>query len=299
MRCNKYILKKLISFVLFLFLVISCNLLFYKIFVGHRYKWIVIHHTASDYGNYASIKKYHAKEHNWLDAAYHLILSNGSTEVPAGFLEATKRYRFLSYSLGTQSPKHNIWGLHLCIVGNYEDRPLPENLKKALAFSIASLQEKFSIPNTHILFHRDVGSTLCPGKYITKQAIFSWMALADKCRPNIQKQQANVISNAKFSLHTIPDAYILIVLVFSAFIFLLFLGLYAIFSKKKGNKRISRGSIFVGFIFKKGLCASRQDPVSSRTVSQAKDMGWKKCRNKIEKSKEEFLKDDIPFQKRT
>ena len=48
----------------------------------YRYRSIVIHHTASPADNYHSIRELHRKR-GWGDAAYHLILSNGSNGVPA------------------------------------------------------------------------------------------------------------------------------------------------------------------------------------------------------------------------
>ena len=71
----------------------------------YRFRYIVIHHSASTVDNYASIRSFHMSKHRWGDAAYHLILSNGSTDVPVGYLEATSRYEGLLPSIATPDPR--------------------------------------------------------------------------------------------------------------------------------------------------------------------------------------------------
>ncbi len=127
-----------------------------------------------------------------------------------GHLEATARYTHLSYALATRSPRYNLLGLHLCIVGNYERKTLPEGLQEALANALIRLQERYHIPNDHILFHRDVGATLCPGKFITKEKVRSWLGEADSCPDELKNQQQEVINNAGFSVHTLPASLIIL-----------------------------------------------------------------------------------------
>jgi hypothetical protein len=170
-----------------------------------RFRYIIIHHTASEHDNYESIRRYHITQNNNLDAAYHLILSNGSTNIPAGHLEATSRYRHLSYSTATSNWFYNINGIHLCIVGNFENHPIPENLASTAGYAIASLQKKFHIPDSNILLHRDINPTKCPGKHISISDINHWVqVLAKNSSPAIQKQQAGIIDHCWFSLQTFP-----------------------------------------------------------------------------------------------
>jgi len=79
--------------VIALLIVVLLNHVFFKFFYSNRYKWIVIHHSASSHDNLASIRNFHYQRHGWLEAGYHLILSNGSTNIPTGHLEATNRYQ--------------------------------------------------------------------------------------------------------------------------------------------------------------------------------------------------------------
>ncbi len=86
-------ISKFLGLFLFIVLVVFA---FFSISGKLRFNAIVIHHSASAVDNYHAIAEYQRREHGWRDAAYNLILSNGSTNVPLGYLEATGRYRFLS-----------------------------------------------------------------------------------------------------------------------------------------------------------------------------------------------------------
>ncbi len=177
-----------------------------------RFDSIIIHHSASQVDNYKSIQRYH-RTRGMGEAAYHLLLSNGSTRVPLGNLEATHRYTTLSHALGTRSVRHNLTGLHVCVVGNYETGSVSENMKPAIAHAIKGLQKKFGIPDNKILFHRDVGQTKCPGRYFSKGNLQKWLNnLADDCLPSIAIQQNQVIASAGFSLATAPVRAVVVIM---------------------------------------------------------------------------------------
>jgi hypothetical protein len=72
-----YLITALLVVVLLIFVLV-------KFFYPTRYKWIVIHHSASSHDNLTSIRNFHKQRHGWLEAGYHLILSNGSTNIRAG-----------------------------------------------------------------------------------------------------------------------------------------------------------------------------------------------------------------------
>jgi hypothetical protein len=110
-----------------------------------------------------------------------------------GHLEATNRYRLSSYSMASRNPKYNLRGIHLCVIGNYEDHPPSESIKCSLVSAISLLQKKYRIPDEHILLHRDIGQTLCPGKHITTEQILSWKSIDQTLTGVIRIQQESVI----------------------------------------------------------------------------------------------------------
>ena len=178
----------------------------------NRFDAIIIHHSASNTDNYESIRRYHKKK-GLRDAAYHLLLSNGSTKVPLGNLEATGRYAALSHAMATRDIRYNLTGLHICIVGNFETGQVPQNMKPAIAHAIKGLQDRFGIPESRILFHRDVGQTKCPGKFFTKRNFFSWLkTMADDCPKSIASQQDKVLASASFSMGSAPIRQIVVLM---------------------------------------------------------------------------------------
>jgi len=206
---------------LILLMVLNSVIVFFM--TQHRFQYIVLHHSASWTANYDIIRKQH-RGRGWRDAAYHLILSNGSTQVPLGHLEATSRYRFLSYSLATRSSKCNLLGVHLSVVGNYHEKPMPDGVKACLGYALRSLQRKYDISVENILFHRDCSSTACPGQFVNKNDVADWVgALAGQCPENVQKQQDEVIDQARYSIWTFPKTILLAVFGVSVFIGVLWL----------------------------------------------------------------------------
>jgi hypothetical protein len=187
-------LKKLSVFLGLLLIFVMVVLTFYAISEKLRFNAIVIHHTASAVDNYHSIAVYQRQEHGWRDAAYHLILSNGSTNVPAGYLEPTGRYRFLAPSVATKNMYYNLHAIHICIVGEYDKHEMPKTLQVALVDVLRQLQEKYGIADDRILFHRDCSSSSCPGRFITKAKLQQWLAAeTSQCPVFLSRQHEKVI----------------------------------------------------------------------------------------------------------
>jgi hypothetical protein len=186
--------RKILAGSLALLLVAAIIALIFGISERLRFSAIVIHHTASEVDNYHSIAAYQQKEHGWRDAAYHLILSNGSTAVPAGFLEATGRYRYLSPSVATKSVYYNLRAIHICVVGNYDRHEMPAGLRAALADTVRQLQQKYGIADDQVLFHRDCSSSSCPGRFVTKEKLQQWLAAdAARCPLAVRLQHEKII----------------------------------------------------------------------------------------------------------
>lgn len=217
-------------------ILIVLNIALFLVLPRFRFSSIVIHHSASEVDNYQSIKAFHQKR-GWRDAAYHLILSNGSTQVPLGYLEATSRYRFLAYSLATQSPYHNLTGVHLCVVGNFSEHEMPARLRPALAHAVAALQQRYHIPDSKILFHRDCSDSECPGIRLRKTEVLQWVkTLAQTCPPAIKRQQQDVLASAFFSPYTTPMWFLAILLAANGCLLVLWFSSAAYFGRKTRRK---------------------------------------------------------------
>ncbi|MGE4293973.1 MAG: N-acetylmuramoyl-L-alanine amidase [Desulfovibrio sp.] len=204
-----------------------------------RFDSIVVHHSATRTGSYESIKAMHVKR-GWDDAAYQLILSNGSADLPAGALEPTEHYRDLSPGPATRNQRSNLRGLHLCIIGNYQADEFPEAMRPALGRVLRELCRRFDIPPDRIMFHRDVSASVCPGKHIQKEAMLSWMhGLADQCPREIAAQQDQALASTGLSLHTYPRFLLLVQLACSGVLVLVWLLLRRVARRHSRSNRHS------------------------------------------------------------
>lgn len=163
------------------------------LFPRTRYHYLVVHHTASDSGNLSTVRRGHWAR-GWFDAGYHLILNNGSTAVPAGDLQASLRYRFATHSVATRSKRHNVLGLHLSVVGNYDKQAPSAEMWANLAHAVRTLHRQYGIPRENILLHRDCSATACPGRFIQRDQLLQWMDRdADTIDPAVATRQKAVL----------------------------------------------------------------------------------------------------------
>ena len=157
-----------------------------------RYRAIVVHHSAGDHGDHRSIRRAHLAR-GWFETAYHLVLSNGSTDVPFGHLYPTWRYRLGLWSVATRSPRHNVGALHLCVVGNFDPAAPGPRLQAALGHAIRRLQARHAIPDERILLHRDCSATVCPGREITRERLVAWARASREAPAAIREQHRRAV----------------------------------------------------------------------------------------------------------
>jgi len=70
---------------------------------------------------------------------------------------------------------YNAQGLHVCLVGNDKTGELTSDLQTTPAGTLDGLMKKYGIPLENVKLHRDVGSTLCPGRHINLEQIRNWI----------------------------------------------------------------------------------------------------------------------------
>ena len=184
-------------------LVAAADFTLIKLYPRYKFNLIVVHHSASRVDDFTSIRNFHRNERGWRDAAYHLILSNGSTSVPVGHLEATSRYKNLSYSTASSNWYVNVRGLHGCVVGTHDQDPVPAQTKWALGSAIRLLQERFGVTPDAVRLHHEVNGTICPGQHIKRRELLDWVKQGPGlCDANIVAQQRRVIAGGRFSWHS-------------------------------------------------------------------------------------------------
>ena len=129
------------------------------------WRWIVVHHTAAEHASLAGIDRYHRNHFgDPLGAEYHFVINNGKKR-PIGLIEEA-RWRYQEPAWHLFKPDNAPASIAVCLIGNFEERPLPAAMLDALVDLTAALMRDFSIPAAQVSTHRVVDEKLtqCPGK---------------------------------------------------------------------------------------------------------------------------------------
>jgi N-acetylmuramoyl-L-alanine amidase len=127
---------------------------------------IVVHHSLTrDSGtvSWGAIRRYHIQHNGWSAVGYHY-----------GIEKIGDTYEIL---LGRQIGRDaaavkegglNRTGIHICVVGNFDDENVPDEQYKLLVELLRTLCEVHKIPASRIYGHRDFASyKSCPGRRIS------------------------------------------------------------------------------------------------------------------------------------
>jgi len=138
--------------------------------VEKSWKAIVIHHSATDTGNVASIDDYHRRNNGWDGIGYDFVIGNGSG---CGNGEVDKTFRWTEQKTGAHcktdsSNWANEKAIGICLIGNFnESRPTSSQMS-SLTKLVRFLAERYDIPASRIYGHNTTPGhstkTDCPGK---------------------------------------------------------------------------------------------------------------------------------------
>lgn len=133
-----------------------------------RWRYVVIHHSATDVGSAKSFDQSHRKR-GWQNGlGYHFVIGNGTT-TPDGHVEVGPRWLRQNEGIDgahAGNKQYNKFGIGICLVGNYNSgRPTPRQLV-ALRRLCRALMTKYGIQRSSVFPHSEVrrGHTDCPGK---------------------------------------------------------------------------------------------------------------------------------------
>lgn len=131
-----------------------------------RWNWIIIHHTASDYGNLAYFRDMHQRERGWKDIAYHFLINNGTAGTAPGQIEESDLWKRREANTSTKVAQANQFGIAVVLVGNFENHAVSARQMEALLNLVLRLKREYNIPLNHIVGHRELWQTACPGKHL-------------------------------------------------------------------------------------------------------------------------------------
>lgn len=139
---------------------------------GRSWKWIVVHHSASDSGGAVVFDAWH-RQRGFDELGYHFVIDNGEG-MPDGNVEVGSRWLKQKQGAHAKSAdgQYNEHGIGICLVGNFEkDEPTAKQWQMLVKL-VAYLSSEYGVDLEHIIGHRDVnGKTLCPGKNVSLEKL--------------------------------------------------------------------------------------------------------------------------------
>lgn len=131
-----------------------------------RWRYIVVHHTASDAGNLEYYRRMHQEERGWPDIAYHFVVNNGASNTVPGQIEESNLWKNRSPGYSTRNTYINTVGIAVVMVGNLERHPPAALQYQSLVSLLVTLAREYYIPPERIIGHRELQHTKCPGKHL-------------------------------------------------------------------------------------------------------------------------------------
>jgi N-acetyl-anhydromuramyl-L-alanine amidase AmpD len=138
---------------------------------AERWKYIVIHHSAGNFGDIPFLQQVHRERQSKdpIDAIpYHYVIGNGNG-LNMGEIASDWRQNFDIWGAHV-SPRNHDWnlrGIGICLIGNYENHQLPEQQYSALVKLTTTLMQRYAISAEHVNGHGLIEGerTKCPGKH--------------------------------------------------------------------------------------------------------------------------------------
>lgn len=136
------------------------------LYPNKRWKYIIVHHTATDIGNAKLINHTHEDRGFWHGLGYHFLIDNGTLGKGDGQIEEAPRWVRQQVGAHCKAGGMNEKAIGIALVGNFDVELPTENQLQSLVYLLETLCRYYHIPTRNILGHRNVegAATDCPGK---------------------------------------------------------------------------------------------------------------------------------------
>lgn len=138
-----------------------------------RWKYIVVHHSATANGSVQSMDHYHRYKRRMENGlAYHFVIGNGNG-MPNGAIAIGQRWRSQIKGGHLASDALNEVAIGICLVGNFErSRPTPEQMRSLYAL-VGYLMQRTRTSAAAVRTHRQINTkpTECPGRNFPTKAL--------------------------------------------------------------------------------------------------------------------------------
>jgi len=136
------------------------------LYPSRKWKYIIIHHSATDFGSSAQFNKAHLNR-GWRGIGYHFVIDNGTCGKDDGQIETTPRWIEQTAGAHCKAGHMNDRGIGICLVGNFSEGDISHKQMRSLVLLVNKLRKYYRIPKSHIMGHGQVvgANTECPGKH--------------------------------------------------------------------------------------------------------------------------------------
>lgn len=130
-----------------------------------KWKYIIIHHSATDEGNAMYFNRAHYIRGFWKGLGYHFVIDNGTKGKIDGQIEVSPRWLKQQDGSHCKAAGMNYRGIGICLVGNFSKESVLEEQMKSLVYLVNTLRDYYNISVKNILGHGQVSGakTECPG----------------------------------------------------------------------------------------------------------------------------------------
>ncbi len=137
---------------------------FIPLYPNPRWKFIVVHHTASDVGNARLVNLWH-KKRGWTSIGYHFLIDNGTVGKEDGQIEISPRWVKQMKGAHCKACNMNEMAVGVSLVGNFSKTTPSSVQMDSLTFLIKELMKYYNIPAKNVIGHRHAmgANTECPG----------------------------------------------------------------------------------------------------------------------------------------
>ena len=147
------------------------------IYWPRRWRYIVIHHSAGNYGTIEFLQQVHRDRQadDPIDAIpYHYVIGNGNG-LAMGEIASDwrKDYDIWGTHVSVHNPARNFLGIGICLIGNFDETEVPVGQFEALVRLTRELMSRYNIPAGNVGFHGKIEgeTTHCPGNQFPFDAL--------------------------------------------------------------------------------------------------------------------------------
>jgi LysM repeat protein len=137
-----------------------------NLYPNPQWKFIILHHTATDMGNAKTINRSHGERGFWNGLGYHFLIDNGTLGKGDGQIEMSPRWIRQQNGAHCKAGGMNDKSIGIALVGNFNlESPTPNQIQ-SLTYLLRILCDYYRIPSGNIMGHREVegAHTECPGR---------------------------------------------------------------------------------------------------------------------------------------